>query len=227
MYRNQYLQTKYKYLSVRHTGGASIVKKTSCSNPSDFCFPSPDDIHYDSNRSIINSIGINQIFLLQYRDYYIKNKIGKNDHKIKTEFKTNLEKKYRQNLKEMLRLFIKFMKTKLDGKKDVTSEIHTLFCEVVIAPSFSEEALSILKGKKNRVLLIQKNTSLPIQNVRTALNGLLVQDKDSITDAIEDFTYATNTKPSDSELVDLIFASKIYPRLPSYTTDSYSSGPNP
>ncbi|WOC39373.1 bifunctional phosphoribosylaminoimidazolecarboxamide formyltransferase/IMP cyclohydrolase [Polaribacter sp. HL-MS24] len=88
-------------------------------------------------------------------------------------------------------------------------EIHTLFCEVVIAPSFSEEALSILKGKKNRVLLIQKNTSLPIQNVRTALNGLLVQDKDSITDAIEDFTYATNTKPSDSELVDLIFASKI------------------
>ena len=88
-------------------------------------------------------------------------------------------------------------------------EIHTFFCEVVIAPSFSEEALSILKGKKNRVLLIQKNTSLPIQNVRTALNGLLVQDKDSITDAIEDFTYATNTKPSDSELVDLIFASKI------------------
>ena len=57
--------------------------------------------------------------------------------------------------------------------------------------------------------MIQKSTSLPIQNVRTALNGLLVQDKDSITDAIEDFTYATNTKPSDSELVDLIFASKI------------------
>ena len=88
-------------------------------------------------------------------------------------------------------------------------DIHTLFCEVVIAPSFTEEALSILKGKKNRVLLVQKNTSLPIQNVRTALNGLLVQDKDCITDAIEDFTYATKTKPTDTELVDLIFASKI------------------
>ena len=88
-------------------------------------------------------------------------------------------------------------------------EIHTLFCEVVIAPSFSEEALSILKGKKNRVLLIQKTTVLPIQNVRTALNGLLVQDKDCITDAVEDFNYATNTKPSDTELKDLLFASKI------------------
>lgn len=35
-------------------------------------------------------------------------------------------------------------------------EIHKLFCEVVIAPSFSEKALEVLKGKKNRILLIQK-----------------------------------------------------------------------
>lgn len=97
--------------------------------------------------------------------------------------------------------------TEIDA--ETAAEIHTLFCEVVIAPSFSEEALSLLKGKKNRVLLIQKSTVLPIQNVRTALNGLLVQDKDDITDAVEDFTYATNTKPSDSELKDLLFASKI------------------
>ena len=89
------------------------------------------------------------------------------------------------------------------------TEIHTLFCEVVIAPSFTEEALTILKGKKNRVLLIQKSTALPIQNVRTALNGLLVQDKDCITDALEDLTYVTNTKPTERELKDLLFASKI------------------
>ncbi|MDG1320437.1 MAG: bifunctional phosphoribosylaminoimidazolecarboxamide formyltransferase/IMP cyclohydrolase [Polaribacter sp.] len=97
--------------------------------------------------------------------------------------------------------------TEIDA--ETAAEIHTLFCEVVIAPSFTEEALSLLKGKKNRVLLIQKSTVLPIQNVRTALNGLLVQDKDCITDALEDFTYATNTKPSDTELKDLLFASKI------------------
>ena len=88
-------------------------------------------------------------------------------------------------------------------------EIHKLFCEVVIAPSFTDEALSILKGKKNRVILIQKKSELPTQNVRTALNGLLVQDKDSKTDTLEDLTYATNTKPTDNELKDLLFASKI------------------
>ena len=40
---------------------------------------------------------------------------------------------------------------------ETAEEIHKLFCEVVIAPSYSDEALSILKGKKNRVILVQKN----------------------------------------------------------------------
>ena len=92
---------------------------------------------------------------------------------------------------------------------ETAEEIHKLFCEVVIAPSYSNEALTTLKGKKNRVILIQKTTELPVQNVRTALNGLLVQDKDSITDKLEDLSYATDTKPSESELKDLLFASKI------------------
>ena len=92
---------------------------------------------------------------------------------------------------------------------ETAEEIHKLFCEVVIAPSYSDEALSILKGKKNRVILVQKTTDLPVQNVRTALNGLLVQDKDATTDTVADLTYATNTKPSESELKDLLFASKI------------------
>ncbi|PQJ80514.1 bifunctional phosphoribosylaminoimidazolecarboxamide formyltransferase/IMP cyclohydrolase [Polaribacter porphyrae] len=92
---------------------------------------------------------------------------------------------------------------------ETATEIHKLFCEVVIAPSYTEEALSILKGKKNRVLLIQKITELPNQNVRTALNGLLVQDKDAKTDTIDDLKYVTDTKPSESEISDLLFASKI------------------
>ncbi len=92
---------------------------------------------------------------------------------------------------------------------ETAEEIHKLFCEVVIAPSYSEKALVTLKGKKNRVILIQKSNDLPNQNVRTALNGLLVQDKDSKTDNLEDLTYVTNTKPTDIELKDLLFASKI------------------
>ncbi|MCW9037220.1 bifunctional phosphoribosylaminoimidazolecarboxamide formyltransferase/IMP cyclohydrolase [Altibacter sp.] len=88
-------------------------------------------------------------------------------------------------------------------------EIHTLFCEVVIAPSFTSEAEKILKGKKNRILLVQKENRLLETTLRTCLNGVLVQDKDNLTDAAENLTQATNTKPSNTELDDLLFASKI------------------
>ncbi|HLV13788.1 MAG TPA: bifunctional phosphoribosylaminoimidazolecarboxamide formyltransferase/IMP cyclohydrolase [Xanthomarina sp.] len=88
-------------------------------------------------------------------------------------------------------------------------EINDLFCEVVIAPSFSTEAEELLKSKKNRILLIQKDIELPQTTVRTCLNGVLVQDRDNLTDTISGLTYATNNKPSQNELEDLIFASKI------------------
>ncbi|SOU87065.1 bifunctional phosphoribosylaminoimidazolecarboxamide formyltransferase/IMP cyclohydrolase [Tenacibaculum dicentrarchi] len=93
--------------------------------------------------------------------------------------------------------------------KATAEEIHKLFCEVVIAPSFDDDALIILKGKKNRVLLIQKETALPAQTVRTALNGVLVQDKDNITDKLEHLTYPTDTRPTTAQLDDLLFASKL------------------
>lgn len=89
------------------------------------------------------------------------------------------------------------------------AEIHELFCEVVIAPGYSEAALEILKGKKNRVILVQKQNELPQKQVRSCLNGILVQDKDHKTDREEDLTFATNNKPSNKELSDLLFASKI------------------
>lgn len=88
-------------------------------------------------------------------------------------------------------------------------EIHKLFCEVVIAPSFSNEALTTLKGKKNRILLIQKEVILPATTVRTCLNGALVQDRDAKTDTQADLSNATDNKPTDRELEDLLFASKI------------------
>jgi len=93
--------------------------------------------------------------------------------------------------------------------KETAEEIHSLFCEVVIAPSFSDEALGILKGKKNRIILIQKQVELPTKTIRTCLNGSLVQDKDSITDQLEDLTYVTNTKPTKDQIDDLLFASKL------------------
>ncbi|SHE71785.1 phosphoribosylaminoimidazolecarboxamide formyltransferase / IMP cyclohydrolase [Arenibacter palladensis] len=93
--------------------------------------------------------------------------------------------------------------------KPTAEEIHKLFCEVVIAPSYTPVALDILKGKKNRIILVQNEVELPKMTVRTCLNGVLVQEKDEKTDKISDLTNATDKKPTDRELEDLIFASKL------------------
>ena len=92
---------------------------------------------------------------------------------------------------------------------ETAEEIHKLFCEVVIAPKFSDEALEVLKGKKNRILLVQKPTEFPDTQIRTCLNGILVQDRDQRTDSEAGLDYVTEAKPSPGEVADLIFASKI------------------
>jgi phosphoribosylaminoimidazolecarboxamide formyltransferase/IMP cyclohydrolase len=98
-----------------------------------------------------------------------------------------------------------------NGKIDeaTANEINSLFCEVVIAPSYDEKAIAILSEKKNRIILVQHDVKLPNRQVRTCLNGLLVQDKNNITDNKTHLTYVTNTKPSEQEIDDLLFASKI------------------
>ena len=90
-----------------------------------------------------------------------------------------------------------------------SEEINKLFCEVVIAPGYDKDAFELLKSKKNRIILKLKNDNLSKKIVRTCLNGILFQDKDNKTDSIEDFSIPTVKKPSDIEMEDLIFASKI------------------
>ncbi len=92
---------------------------------------------------------------------------------------------------------------------EVAQEINKLFYEVLIAPSFSEEALDLLKGKKNRVLLKQKEIALPKTLFRTALNGVLFQDKDLKTDEVQSMETATEIAPTTEQLTDLVFASKV------------------
>ena len=92
---------------------------------------------------------------------------------------------------------------------ETASEIHKLFCEVVIAPSYNNKALEILKGKKNRIILIQKNIELPNTQYRTALNGVLFQDKNNKTDNANVISTSTLKEPTSRELEDLFFASKI------------------
>ena len=92
---------------------------------------------------------------------------------------------------------------------DVAELINNLFCEVVIAPKFSKESLDILKQKKNRIVLVLKEFNEPEFIVRSCLNGYLSQQKDKHTDSLIDFKFATETKPSDKQIEDLLFASKI------------------
>ena len=87
--------------------------------------------------------------------------------------------------------------------------IHELFCEVIIAPSYQEEALELLKKKKNRIIMIQKEIALPQIQFRTALNGLLSQEKDSVSDDPSHLVKVTKKEASAEEIEDLLFASKI------------------
>ncbi len=69
--------------------------------------------------------------------------------------------------------------------------------------------MDVLKGKKNRIILIQKDIELPSKQYRTALNGVLFQDKDNKTDNANVVKTATIIEPTNKELEDLFFASKI------------------
>jgi len=88
-------------------------------------------------------------------------------------------------------------------------EVNKIFCEVVVAPSYTDEALEILKSKKNRVLLTLNNYTPQETVLRTVLNGVLVQERDMKTDSAEDLTVATKKAPSEKEIEDLVFAAKI------------------
>lgn len=96
-------------------------------------------------------------------------------------------------------------------------EINNLFCEVVIAPSYTAEALEILKSKKNRIILIQKDVELPKKQFRTLLNGVLEQEKDAITDVVADFELVTKASATDTQKDDLAFANKLVKHTKSNT----------
>lgn len=96
-------------------------------------------------------------------------------------------------------------------------EVNKLFCEVVIAPSYNGEALELLKSKKNRVLLIQKQVDFPKTQFRSLLNGVLEQEKDLSMEDRTQMNPVTTEKPNDDELADLEFANKLVKHTKSNT----------
>jgi phosphoribosylaminoimidazolecarboxamide formyltransferase/IMP cyclohydrolase len=89
---------------------------------------------------------------------------------------------------------------------ETTAEsINTLFFEIIIAPDFSQKALDILKSKKNRIILKQKQTPNYTQKVRAALNGQLLQDDDNSVETRKDWKLAAESGLNDDIISDLEF----------------------
>jgi phosphoribosylaminoimidazolecarboxamide formyltransferase/IMP cyclohydrolase len=99
--------------------------------------------------------------------------------------------------------------------KATAEAMHPLFFEILVAPSFDEDALAILTKKKDRRLLIRKEVKTSKKQYRTLLNGVLEQDKDMTMETGKDFNAVTKTKPTESEVRALEFALKICKHLKS------------
>jgi phosphoribosylaminoimidazolecarboxamide formyltransferase/IMP cyclohydrolase len=92
-------------------------------------------------------------------------------------------------------------------------KMHQIFLEIIIAPSFSDEALEILTSKKKNLRLLQLDfseaeASKKEMEVTGVLGGLLVQNQDVIEENSETWTVATKTQPTDLQLEALKFAWK-------------------
>ncbi len=97
------------------------------------------------------------------------------------------------------------------------TEIDKLFYEVLIASSYTAEAVEILKAKKNRIILVRQPVELPAKQFKTLLNGVIEQDKDAVIEGPAQMTPVTNRKPTEQELKDLFFANKVVKHTKSNT----------
>ncbi len=101
--------------------------------------------------------------------------------------------------------------------KNTAEEINKIFFEIILAPDYENEALEILKSKKNRIILKAGNFDFPKFQYRSALNGALYQEKDLVTETVENLEFKTVTKPDEKQIEDLLFANKIVKHTKSNT----------
>lgn len=97
--------------------------------------------------------------------------------------------------------------------KAVAEKINELFFEILIAPVFDEDALALLKSKKNRILLQQKTPFYPTKEYKRILNGVLVQDADKAN--FETWNEVGGRPCTDAEKSDLLFANIVCKHLKS------------
>ncbi len=88
-------------------------------------------------------------------------------------------------------------------------EMNRLFFEILIAPEYEPGALEILKSRKNRILLRQKQSLQEKKQFKSLLNGVIEQDLDLKTDSREDLKVVTRRAPTADQINALLFASKV------------------
>ncbi|GHM99629.1 bifunctional purine biosynthesis protein PurH [Cytophagales bacterium WSM2-2] len=88
-------------------------------------------------------------------------------------------------------------------------EMNKLFFEILVAPDYEPAALELLKSKKNRIILKQKQGLTATKQFKSLLNGVIEQDLDLHTDSKADLKTMTKRAPSTEEVNALLFASKI------------------
>lgn len=94
----------------------------------------------------------------------------------------------------------------IEVDSSVAEKLNEIFTEVIIAPSFTEHALELLKKKKNRRIIRAKSLTISEKyHIKSIPGGMIVQEND-LSKFPEEFRVVTNKKVSDSELSDLKFA---------------------
>ncbi len=88
-------------------------------------------------------------------------------------------------------------------------KMNELFFEVLLAPDFAPEALALLQSKKNRIMAKIRPQKSADYRLRSAMNGLLIQECDRHRDSLDDLKIATKIAPTEAENDDLIYASAI------------------
>jgi phosphoribosylaminoimidazolecarboxamide formyltransferase / IMP cyclohydrolase len=96
---------------------------------------------------------------------------------------------------------------------DAAQKINELFFEILIAPGYGDDALALLKSKKNRILLVQKRAFYPTKEYKRIFNGILVQDADNVN--YTEWKESGARPCSAAEKEDLLFANIICKHLKS------------
>ena len=98
---------------------------------------------------------------------------------------------------------------------ETAQEVNKLFFEIIIAPEYENNALELLKSKKNRIILQIKPVDFQAKQFKSVLNGVIEQLKDAHTETVDDLQTVTEAHPDEQQVKDLLFANIIVKHLKS------------